>query len=94
MNVLLNNLLNDEAGFIVSAELILIASLGVLVLIVGLTEVASNVNNELLDIGRAFGSLNQSFNVNGQNGMGSSSFNNTNNNSNSEIFSSGATGEQ
>lgn len=56
---------NDEAGFIVSAELILIATIGVLSLIVGLTEVAFGVNQELEDIGSAFGAMNQSFLYNG-----------------------------
>jgi hypothetical protein len=78
----------------VSAELALIATLGVLALTVGLSEVAFNVNNELKDVGQAFGSLNQSFGVNSQNGFGGSSFNNTNNGGNSEIMSVGPTGEQ
>ena len=54
MTALLNNLLNDEAGFIVSAELVLIATLGVLAMVVGLSEVAFNINNELQDVARAF----------------------------------------
>lgn len=96
MYALLTSLLNDEAGFIVSAELVMIATLGVIALVVGLSEVAHNVNNELIDVGRAFGAMNQSFNVQGQNGNGSSSFNNVNNNNNngSDIFSGGSSGEQ
>lgn len=58
-----NALLNDEAGFIVSAELVLVATICVLGLIVGLSEVAINVNNELEDVGSAFTSLNQSYNL-------------------------------
>ena len=57
--------LNDEAGFIVSAELILIATIAVLSLIVGLSEVAYGVNQELEDIGSAFGAMNQTFCYNG-----------------------------
>ncbi|MES2793890.1 MAG: branched-chain amino acid aminotransferase [Planctomycetota bacterium] len=57
--------LNDEAGFIVSAELVLIATIGVLSLIVGLSEVAFGVNQELEDIGSAFGAMNQSYAYNG-----------------------------
>lgn len=57
----LHALLNDEAGFIVSAELVLIATIAVLGLIVGLSEVALNVNNELEDVGSAFSSMNQSY---------------------------------
>lgn len=61
MNNLFTQLLNDDAGFIVSAELILVATIAVLSLIVGLTEVASAINNELNDVADAFGSINQSF---------------------------------
>lgn len=65
---LFNALLNDEAGFIVSAELVLIASIAVLGLVVGLSEVALNVNNELEDVGSAFASINQGYSVNGTGG--------------------------
>ena len=58
-------LLNDEAGFIVSAELVLVATIGVLALIVGLTEVSYGVNQELEDVGAAFGSINQHYSFNG-----------------------------
>lgn len=54
-------LLNDEAGFIVSAELVLVATIGVIGLIVGLTEVAWGVNQELEDVGAAVGAINQSY---------------------------------
>lgn len=56
-----NALLNDEAGFIVSAELVLVATICVLGMILGLSEVALNVNNELEDVGSAFSRLNQSY---------------------------------
>jgi Flp pilus assembly pilin Flp len=55
------NLWNDEAGFIVSAELILIATIVVIGLIVGLSEVQHAVVAELNDVADAFGSVNQSF---------------------------------
>jgi hypothetical protein len=58
---LINTLVHDEAGFIVSSELVLVATVGVLAMVVGLSEVALNVNNELEDIGSAFGSVNQTF---------------------------------
>jgi len=60
--------LNDDAGFIVSAELVLIATIGVLSLVVGLSEVAYGVNQELEDVGAAFGSLNQAYAYNGVTG--------------------------
>jgi hypothetical protein len=56
---------NDEAGFIVSAELILISTIAVLSLVVGLTEVASGINQELEDVATAFGSINQSYKYHG-----------------------------
>ena len=65
MTALFNSLMNDEAGFIVSAELVIIATVGVLAMVVGLSEVGMNVNHELEDVGSAFGSLNQSVHVNG-----------------------------
>lgn len=52
---------NDESGFIVSAELIFIATLCVIGLVVGLSEVQHAVVGELNDVGDAIGSLNQSF---------------------------------
>ena len=58
---LFTQLINDDAGFIVSAELILVATIAVLSLVVGLTEVASAVNSELNDVADAFGSINQSY---------------------------------
>ncbi len=98
MNVLLNNLMKDEAGFIVSAELVMIATLGVLAMAVGLSEVAFNINNELQDVGRAFASMNQSFNINGQSnawgGNGGSSYNDTTNLGNDIQGSSHINGEQ
>lgn len=58
---MLRTLLTDEAGFIVSAELILIATVLVIGLIVGLSEVQHAVVTELADVSKAIGSLNQSY---------------------------------
>jgi hypothetical protein len=69
MSSLINNLINDEAGFIVSAELILVSTIAVLALIVGLTEVSFGINQELEDVGAAFGSINQGFHYNGTQGF-------------------------
>ncbi|QDV20589.1 hypothetical protein Pan153_52650 [Gimesia panareensis] len=68
MKNITNQLINDEAGFIVSAELVLISTIAVLAMIVGLSEVANSVNNELEDVGSAFGRINQSFHVAGTSG--------------------------
>ncbi|MDA0835039.1 MAG: branched-chain amino acid aminotransferase [Planctomycetota bacterium] len=62
---LLKTLWHNDAGFIISAELVLIASIAVLSLVVGLTEVSYGINNELEDVGSAFGSVNQSYRYNG-----------------------------
>jgi Flp pilus assembly pilin Flp len=61
MKGLLTKLYSDEAGFIVSAELILISTIVVLGLIVGLSEVSHGVNQELEDVGSAIGKINQSY---------------------------------
>jgi Flp pilus assembly pilin Flp len=54
-------LLQDESGFIVSAELVLIATLLVIGMIVGLSEVQHAIVEELNDVAEAIGSVNQSF---------------------------------
>lgn len=54
-------LYHDEAGFIISAELVLVATLLVIGMIVGLSEVQHAVVTELNDVGDAIGKLNQSF---------------------------------
>lgn len=58
---MLRHLLNDEAGFIVSAELVLIATILVLGLIVGLSQVQYAVVEELNDVAHAIGALNQTY---------------------------------
>ncbi len=62
---MLRQLLNDEAGFIVSAELVLVATILVIGLIVGLSEVQHAVNSELNDVAEAIGCLNQSYSFSG-----------------------------
>ncbi len=63
---------NDEAGFIVSAELVLIATILVLGMIVGLVSVRDQVVQELGDIALAFGRINQSYSFSGITGHTSS----------------------
>lgn len=58
---MLHTLLNDEAGFIISAELVLIASILVIGLIVGLSEIQHAVVSELNDVADAIGCINQSY---------------------------------
>ena len=57
----MKNFWNDEAGFVISAELVLVLTIAVLAMIVGLSEVAVAVNTELNDISNAIGALNQSY---------------------------------
>ena len=55
----LRTLWRDEAGFILSAELILIATVVTLALVVGLAEVSNAVNNEMGDMAGAVEGLSQ-----------------------------------
>ena len=65
---MLKAFVQDENGFIVSAELVLVLTIAVLAMVVGLSEVAVAVNTELNDISNAIGSLNQSFSYTGFSG--------------------------
>jgi len=58
---MLKDFWNDEAGLIVSTELVLILTICVLGAIVGLSSVILSVNEEILDTAHAIGVLNQSF---------------------------------
>lgn len=55
------SLINDESGFIVSAELVLVATILVIGLIVGMSEIQHAINAELNDVADAIGSLNQTY---------------------------------
>lgn len=70
MTTLAVTLWKDEAGFILSSELVLIATVAVLAMVVGLSEVAHAVNQELEDVASAFGSVNQSYRYQGLIGHG------------------------
>ena len=70
----MRNLWNDEAGFIISAELVLIATILVIGLIVGLSEVQAALVAELNDVSCAIGSLNQSYYFKGFAGCKSQTF--------------------
>jgi Flp pilus assembly pilin Flp len=56
---------NDEAGFIVSAELVLVATILVIGMITGLTSVRDAVITELADVGQAISTINQSYSYGG-----------------------------
>lgn len=58
---LFDNMWRDEAGFIISAELVLVATILVIGTIVGLVSVRNQVVQELVDVGQAIGSLSQTY---------------------------------
>ncbi len=62
---MLRKLLHDEAGFVVSAELVLVATILVVGMIVGLNEIQHAVVQELNDVADAIGRVNQSYSYNG-----------------------------
>lgn len=59
----MSRFLNDEAGFVISAELVLVMTIAVLGMVVGLTAVRDAVSHELNDVSHAIGSVSQSYNV-------------------------------
>ena len=61
MTAILQELWRDEAGLILSAELVIILTIGVLGMIVGLANVQNALLGEFADLGLAFQSLNQSY---------------------------------
>jgi hypothetical protein len=63
--VAMRKLINDEAGVIVSAELVLVLTIAVLAMSVGLAAVRDAVVSELCDLSGAFGAIDQSFKVSG-----------------------------
>lgn len=61
----MRKLFNDEAGFVVSAELVLVLTIAVLGMVVGLASVRDAVNAELVDLSNAFGAVDQTYNIRG-----------------------------
>lgn len=61
----MRKLFNDENGFVVSAELVLVLTIAVLGMVVGLASVRDSISNELVDLSTAFGAVDQSYNVAG-----------------------------
>ncbi len=57
----MRKLINDEAGLVVSAELVLVLTIGVLSMIVGLSAVRDAINTELDDLTDAFGAVSQTY---------------------------------
>ena len=61
----MRKLFNDEAGFIVSAELVLVLTIAVLGMVVGLSSMRDSITAELCDLSSAFGAIDQSYSVRG-----------------------------
>lgn len=59
----MRKLFNDQAGFVVSAELVLVLTIAVLGMVVGLASVRDAINHELNDLSEAFGAVSQQYNV-------------------------------
>ncbi len=62
---MLRKLWNDEAGFLVSAELVLIFTLCFCGVAVGVAVIRDALTTELSDVAEAIGALDQSYNYNG-----------------------------
>ena len=62
----------DEAGVIMSAEAVVLGTVGVVGLTAGLSVAAKAVNSELQDLGFAIRSLDQSYEIPGIHGCGAS----------------------
>lgn len=62
---MMKRLAKDECGFVVSSELVLILTIGVIGLIVGLDSVQNAVVSELSDIASAIGASNQTYTYGG-----------------------------
>ncbi len=55
------NLIRDESGFVVSTELVIIATILVIGMLVGLTTIRDQVVTELADVADAISALDQSY---------------------------------
>jgi hypothetical protein len=62
---MLKKLWNDEAGVIVSAEIVMVGTILVIGSITGLSSLRDGVIEELADLGAALGSVDQSFTIGG-----------------------------
>ena len=67
---LFTQLLRDEHGFVLSAEMALLGTVGVIGAAVGMSAVAKSVNDELTEVAMAFRSLDQSYQIAGASGCG------------------------
>ncbi|MDA1214948.1 MAG: hypothetical protein O2955_20790 [Planctomycetota bacterium] len=73
MKNLVSRVWNDEAGFVVSSELVLIGTILVIGLVSGLTSLRDQVVQELGDLALAIASINQSYSYSAVTGHSGSS---------------------
>ena len=59
----MRKLFNDEAGFVISAELVLVLTIAVLGMVVGLASVRDSLTGEFNDLSAAFGAVNQTYHL-------------------------------
>ena len=69
---MLKQFMVDEAGFVVSSELVLIATMLVLGLLVGLNTLRNSITGELNDVADAIGNINQDYSYAGITGHSAS----------------------
>jgi hypothetical protein len=62
---LFKNLWTDEAGVVLTAETVMLGTVGVLAMTAGVGAMSSAMNEEMADVSRAFRSFDQSFQVTG-----------------------------
>src|SRR6516225_5788669 len=62
---LISRLWNDDNGFIVSAELVLVATIVVIGMITGLVAIRKDVTSELTEVGQAIAAIDQSYSYSG-----------------------------
>ncbi len=83
MRTFLNRFWNDDAGFIVSAELLFLYTIAVLGLLTGMVAIRNAVIHEMVDVADSIGALDQSYTFTGLSGCKSqtagSAFDNTTN---------------
>ncbi len=65
---MLKKLWNDDAGAIIAAEYLFVATILVIGIIVGLASVRDAVNSELAELANAYLALSQGYTVSGQSG--------------------------
>lgn len=65
MKNIVSRLWNDDNGFIVSAELVLVATIVVIGMITGLVAIRKDVTSELTEVGQALAAIDQGYGYSG-----------------------------